>query len=875
MKRARTWLAVLLALALALGALPMAALAEEDVWLGAAEVENFEQFQAALADEKVPSVRIAGDVTVTGGTLEEPLAADKPILVTQDGRLALAPGAVMSSDVGMGLLSYEDSGDPDVSLWDRIADGMEAFLLWEDGGSVYRLLCGSQEDGLAALDSGEYGELSTAVFKSGVRLDGPVEAGVFFVMDGDLTIGGSLQVRMRLFVSRDLTVEDGGSLELGEGGGWVEGDVNLLGADASMPEGLDCGGERNYPHLLAKWGEDDYGEEIFMTPYDEHEVSFVLRSRQNEVWGYADVTPTVSAPLAYGTVEGHDVPTLTARDADWGETYEVRYESYSLPVHIELPQLGCYSSPNVTVENFLTNLPGSPLSDGEFYVCVNPDEWFVEEGWEISDTLEVRPVRYGEGGETVIDGAVACERVREGVWKVKVTECDINPEFTATVTNPEDEGNFFEIGTGLGIWPEEWLVCGDAPLNAEESEWGIPWQDAFRASLHSTLALKTGSGKDVPLYLLVYHGEPEEGMSAGWYCEPVGVEGVRGDGVTVSEGKDGQVRVTAQSTGTHQVVRLQDEETDGEWRPVPGSTRGVPLPVSVTSSGGSGSGGSGSGGSSGGVVKSGTTTTGGTAYAVSVPSGLTGGTVSVQPQNANKGATVTITVRPEDGYELSALTVTAADGKAVSTTEAGAGRYTFLMPGSKVTVQASFTKAAAEPQATGSRFTDVAPGSYYYDAVEWAVEEGITGGRTADQFSPDSPCSRAQVITFLWRAAGSPAPSSRETSFRDAQPGAYYYDAVLWAVEQGITGGRTADTFSPEDTVTRGQTAAFLHRAAGSPAASGHSFADVSPESYYAEAVQWAAEKGITGGTGGGMFQPGANCTRAQIVTFLYRSQKN
>ena len=173
---------------------------------------------------------------------------------------------------------------------------------------------------------------------------------------------------------------------------------------------------------------------------------------------------------------------------------------------------------------------------------------------------------------------------------------------------------------------------------------------------------------------------------------------------------------------------------------------------------------------------------------------------------------------------------------------------------------------------TAISFRDVKLGDYYYDAVKWAVENGITEGTSAETFSPGASCTRAQMVTFLYRAAGSPAPKSTTNPFKDISSTDYFYNAVLWAVEQGITSGTSADTFSPTATVTRGQTVTFLYRAAGSPAVSGGSFSDVATDAYYANAVAWASQNNITSGTGNGKFSPGADCTRGQIVTLLYRA---
>ena len=255
-------------------------------------------------------------------------------------------------------------------------------------------------------------------------------------------------------------------------------------------------------------------------------------------------------------------------------------------------------------------------------------------------------------------------------------------------------------------------------------------------------------------------------------------------------------------------------------------------------------------------------------YSVSVPSAANG-SVSVTPSDASKGTTVTITVKPNDGYELVKLTVTDKDGNRLSLSDKGNGKYTFTMPSGKVSVDASF--AAIQ---TASSFRDVKASDYFYDAVQWAVEKGITEGTSANTFSPNASCTRAQMVTFLWRAAGSPAPKSTTNPFRDVRSTDYYYDAVLWAVENGITSGTGADTFSPTATVTRGQTVTFLYRAAGSPTVGGSAgFSDVNANDYYNSAVAWAAENNITGGTGNGKFSPKADCTRGQIVTLLYRAQ--
>ena len=253
-------------------------------------------------------------------------------------------------------------------------------------------------------------------------------------------------------------------------------------------------------------------------------------------------------------------------------------------------------------------------------------------------------------------------------------------------------------------------------------------------------------------------------------------------------------------------------------------------------------------------------------YSVSVDD-VKHGTVTVSPKSASKGDTVTITAIPDKGYTLESLTVLDKDGKALTLTDKGSGKYTFTMPAGKVTVKAVFM----DDNTMLNFFTDVHAEDYYYDAVLWAARKGITGGMSDTLFAPNAACTRAQIVTFLWRAAGSPEPKAL-SSFADVPADAYYAKAVAWAVENGITEGTSDTTFAPGTICTRAQGAALLYRAAGSPAVSGSAaFTDVPADAYYADAAAWAERKGITGGIGNGLFGPHNNCTRAQIVTFLYR----
>ena len=257
-------------------------------------------------------------------------------------------------------------------------------------------------------------------------------------------------------------------------------------------------------------------------------------------------------------------------------------------------------------------------------------------------------------------------------------------------------------------------------------------------------------------------------------------------------------------------------------------------------------------------------------YSISLPSKVTGGEVSIQKRYAEKGETVTITVTPDDGYELDELIVTDSKGNELDLTDKGNGKFTFKMPAGRVEIEVSFQEIVIEPV---NPFTDVSTSDYYYDAVLWAVENGVTNGTSATTFGPNMAVSRAQMVTFLWRAHGSPKATGTNP-FTDVSTSDYYYDAVLWAVANGVTNGTSATTFSPDMAVTRAQAVTFQWRAAGSPVVSGSSFGDVATDAYYVNAVTWAVANGITNGTGGNTFSPDVVVSRAQAVTFLYREQE-
>ena len=261
-------------------------------------------------------------------------------------------------------------------------------------------------------------------------------------------------------------------------------------------------------------------------------------------------------------------------------------------------------------------------------------------------------------------------------------------------------------------------------------------------------------------------------------------------------------------------------------------------------------------------------TSGSSGYPITIPGKTENGTVTVSPRSAEKGDSVTITVKPDRGYQLDDLAVTDKNGKELKLTDKGNGKYTFTMPSGKVKINATFTK-----EAESSPFSDVSTSAYYYEAVKWAQEKGITGGIGNGLFGPNQPCTRGQIVTFLWRAAGSPVVNYA-MNMTDVAEDAYYGEAVRWALSEGITTGTGDGKFSPDATCTRAQSVTFLFRAIGKLVDSKAEFSDVLTDSYYANAVAWAVENGVTNGIGDGLFGPDNSCTRAQIVTFLFRAYR-
>ena len=338
--------------------------------------------------------------------------------------------------------------------------------------------------------------------------------------------------------------------------------------------------------------------------------------------------------------------------------------------------------------------------------------------------------------------------------------------------------------------------------------------------------------------------------------------------VTAVSGSGEPVSINGQalSTGGSATVAIPNSGTTDIVVGIGAKTYTLTILRNSGTGGNEGGGGSGGSGNEGGGGSGGNGGSGYSYYTIKATAGA-GGSISPSGNaSVREGRDQTFTITPDKGYAVANVKI---DGKSIG----AAKSYTFENVSRTHTIEVIFMKANGNPR-TGV-FVDVATGSYYEDAVDWAVENGITQGTDDTHFSPDGICTRAQAVTFLWRAAGSPKPETRTMPFTDVPVGSYYYDAVLWAVENGITEGTSDTTFSPNMTCSRAQIVAFLWRSEKSPAAgTANPFADVKSTAYYADAVLWAVKENITKGTTNTTFSPDADCTRAQIVTFLWRCKK-
>lgn len=621
---------------------------------GAAEVSTYEEFKMALDDPAVDSIKIVETITIpeTAGSAETPLAANKPILVAANATLKLAPGAVMTSTVPSNQFYYEDSDN----LWTHVANGMAAFLLWTDENyNAFRMLYGSMPENLTAvMNDTTHGSLYTAVFGGNVRLTGNVSVPQLWVMNnssltlaenatltmsdsdydklhveaGDLTLeagaqltvggnadygsslsmhagnleigtGAALTVNSDMYLLRpeggdsgNLIVRDGGSLVLGENGGWVEGDAVFFGSKPTVPENLDYGGELCYTHLAACWDAErgDYSDDIYMTPRDWYDLTFSLMyyDEGSGQWTYKPVTVPESgipAGLFYGAK--YDTETaLDACDAEWNTKYFITYTEnevgYCLPVYVQLPNVGYYSAPEASENTYINGWDYTPLKENVFYLCVHPDVWFMEGDPDLSLNIS-----YHDDRDPGRDSGIICEETgTKGVWRITAEAFDFSVDIEVMRTTEEG----VEVVDGRGIWIGRdnqlfysYALLGGATLASEDKT--VLYQESFREALHDTLYLEPGAGKDVVFYELGYDDHDGDGREE-WVCYFKPAEWVKGGDVLVTQTDDGTFsRVTAGSSAGTFGISLRhggEEDENGDVWPLE-ETYGIPLTAEVVS----------------------------------------------------------------------------------------------------------------------------------------------------------------------------------------------------------------------------------------------------------------------------------------------------
>ena len=605
-------------------------------------------------------------------------------------------------------------------------------------------------------------------------------------------------------------------------------------------------------------------------------------------------TPT-SAEQAYHFVGWSEAPILTpAETADYikaGESYTLNGAAVTLYAVYQY-----FATAEGTTPHFY-ELTEQPADWSGTYVITGGGRALLCDGSQMglemghtsaAVTLENAGMSVENGELTGVSGTYAVQiaaipgsGTEEPQYAIRLGGAN-SPVYLACRSNNDQLNTSADFGSTFARWTITWedghMVCKNVRFPARTLQFCT--DDTYFRCVTSTrkdaAPLTLYRGDDSSLWYTTNLSAEVPGTVAAPEISPNGGTFRDSQTVTITCGTeeakiyyttDGSTPTAATGTLYSSPITLTETTTVNAVATKEGMADSTVSTVTFTKKADSGnSGGGNSGGGGGGGTAS-------TKHTVTVEA-CENGTVTVTPEKADKGTVVTVTVSANRGYQLDALHVADADGKALPLADNGNGIYTFSMPDGKVSVTAAFKAESVDIVRQKNPFTDVAENAYYKNAVLWAVRQGITSGTTATAFSPDASCTRAQMVTFLWRAAGSPKVSG-SNPFRDVSADAYYYDAVLWAVENGITAGTSATAFAPDAAVTRGQTVAFLHRAAGAPAASGAAFSDVAADSYYAEAVAWASQNGIASGTGDGRFSPQAFCTRSQIVTFLYRQSGN
>ena len=613
-----------------------------------------------------------------------------------------------------------------------------------------------------------------------------------------------------------------GNLEWGEGGAGKGNTTNtyyILTATDAVP---DYTGETDTPtragYTFGKW------EEVTVNQGSPTKKIVYTDAKS---WSLASPTVTVS-PASANTYVGDSAVTLTATVSKPVHGFNYSYQWYSNTRN---------SSTGGTAISKATSAKCSPdiTTDGTtYYYCVVTVE---KDSNTTSATTEAVPVTVAsQAGNVTISNSQSTATYGDNPFTFNYTASK-----TATVTssNPSvatvrDNNNGTVTVTIVGTGTTEISVgfAGGTDYSAASAKFTLTVNKATPTiTISATPDTLTGGG-DVKL-TVTPNGVPTEGKIA-----------VICDGITVTKNKDGTFSATLPNETKTYTFTASYAGDDNH------AEASNTCQVSVTRHTSSSS-------------------SSNPTYSVTTPSKSENGGVAVSSKNARKGDTVTVTVTPDAGYRLDKLTVTDKNGTVLKLTDKGDGKYSFTMPDGKVEVKAVFAK-----EVETSPFGDVSTDAYYYKAVQWAQEKGITDGISSDLFGPKQPCTRSQIVTFLWRAAGSPEPKGTAAGMTDVVPGSYYAKAVAWAVENGITTGTAEGTFSPDATCTRAQAVTFLARAQNAKATGKTAFSDVPADSYFADAVAWAQANGVTTGTSETTFSPDSDCTRAQIVTFLYRANQ-
>ena len=617
-----------------------------------------------------------------------------------------------------------------------------------------------------------------------------------------------------------------GNLEWGSDGHPGTGNTTntyyILTAKDAVP---DYTGKTDTPtragYTFGKW------EEVTVNQ-GSHDVKNVYTDAKRDAksWSLASPTVTVSPASANTYVSGSAV-TLTAKVSEPVDGFTYSYQWYS---NTNSSTEGGTAISEAKSETYSPNINTAGTT---YYYCVVT---VTNDSGTASATTAVIPVTVAkQAGSVMISNKKTTATYGDEPFTFTY---EASKAATVTSSNPsvatvqDNNGAVTVTIVGAGATKISVSFGADTNYSAASDEFTLTVNKATPAiSISADPATMSGSGT-VKL-TVTSNGVPEAGTVA-----------VTCDGITVTENTDGTFSAALPNeTKTYTFTASYDGDANHEKA---SDTCQVSVTRHTSSSSSSNP-----------------------TYSVTTPSKSENGGVAVSSKNARKGDTVTVTVTPDAGYQLDKLTVTDKNGTVLKLTDKGDGKYSFTMPDGKVEVKAVFAKKVET-----SPFDDVSADAYYNQAVQWAQEKGITDGISSDLFGPKQPCTRSQIVTFLWRAAGSPEPKGTAAGMTDVVPGSYYAKAVAWAVENGITTGTATSTFSPDATCTRAQAVTFLARAQNAKATGKTAFSDVPADSYFADAVAWAQANGVTTGTSETTFSPDNDCTRAQIVTFLYRANQ-